>query len=76
MISVKKHFEGRMDDGQPVLMIGQKLTDVSPWDIPGGEVIPVNLGIEKSVLMVFYHYRREGNKAICLNICTDRFLVK
>ena len=46
-----------MDDGQPVLMIGQKLTNASPRDIPGGEVIPVILGIEKSVLMVFYHYR-------------------
>ena len=57
MISVKKHFDGRMDDRQPVLMIGQKLTDVSPRDIPGGEVIPVNLGIDKSMLMVFYHYR-------------------
>ena len=57
MISVKKQFDGRMDDGQPVLMIGQKLTNASPRDIPGGEVIPVILGIEKSVLMVFYHYR-------------------
>ena len=74
MIEDEQHIDGVRDDGQPVLAIGQKQAGVSLSDLPGGEIIPVNLGVEKAVMMVFYHYRGEGNKVICLNICKDRIL--
>ena len=72
MIEDEQHIDGVLDDGQPVLAIGQKHAGVSLSDLPGGEIIPVNLSVEKAVMMVFYHYRGEGNKVICLNICADR----
>jgi hypothetical protein len=49
--------------------------DVSARDFPEEEFIPVELWGERTMLVVFYHYRYVGNKVICLNVYTDRFRV-
>jgi len=51
MIWDEQHVDGVLDDGQHDLAIGQKHGGVSLRDLPGGVVIPVNLVVEKALLM-------------------------